>query len=144
MKRLPVASCQLPEEARRPRFSVWQRATRNWQLAMVLRLPVASCQLPEEARPPRFSVWQRATGNWQLMAALLLILAPQVLHACPTCYGDPSSPMTKGSNNAILFMLGVIGFVQVGFVGLFVTFWRRARALRRRRESLRLLDGGAR
>ena len=81
-------------------------------------------------------------GTQQLFIALLLLLAPQVLSACPVCYGDPNSPMTKSSDNAVLFMLGVIGFVQVGFVGLFVTFWRRARALRRRRESMRLLDGG--
>ena len=80
----------------------------------------------------------------QPVLALLLILLPQFAHACPTCYGDPNSPLTKGSDNAILFMLGVIGFVQIGFIGLFVTFWRRARALRRRRESLRLIDGGAR
>ena len=74
---------------------------------------------------------------------IITLLVTQAAHACPTCYGDPNSPMTKGSDNAILFMLGVVGFVQIGFVGLFVTFWRRARALRRRRESLRLLDGGA-
>ena len=78
-----------------------------------------------------------------LLIVLALLVAPS-LSACPTCYGDPNSPMTKGSDNAILFMLGVIGFVQLGFIGLFVTFWRRARALRRRRESLRLIDGGAR
>ena len=78
-----------------------------------------------------------------LHCVLITFLVAQALHACPTCYGDPNSPMTKGSDNAILFMLGVVGFVQIGFVGLFVTFWRRARALRRRRESLRLLDGGA-
>ena len=77
------------------------------------------------------------------LLALLIMLTPQVLSACPTCYGDPNSPLTKGSDNAILFMLGVIGVVQIGFVGLFVTFWRRARALRRRRESLRVIDGGA-
>ena len=74
---------------------------------------------------------------------VLILLAAQAASACPVCYGDPASPMTKGSNNAILFMLGVIGFVQVGFVGLFVSFWRRSRALRRRRESFRVLDGGA-
>ena len=106
-------------------------------------LPVAGCQLPVKAARPR-SAWQLATGNWQLLAALLLLLAPQLASACPTCYGDPNSPMTKGSNDAILFMLGIIGFVQMAFVGLFITFWRRARALRRRRESLRLIDGGAR
>ena len=90
------------------------------------------------------SARQLITDNRQPLIALLLLLAPQLAHACPTCYGDPNSPMTKGSDNAILFMLGVIGFVQLAFIGLFVTFWRRARALRRRRESLRLIDGGAR
>ena len=29
------------------------------------------------------------------------------------------------------------------FVALFVTFWRRARAIRRRRESFHLIEGGA-
>ena len=104
------------------------------------KLRVASCVLRAAALGWRAA--QRATRNAQLFIALLLVLAAPALQACPTCYGDPNSPMTKGSDNAILFMLGVIGFVQVGFVGLFITFWRRARALRRRRESLRLLDGG--
>ena len=105
-------------------------------------LRVARCEL----RVATFGRWlsQLATRNTQLVMVLVVILAPHVLSACPTCYGDPNSPMTKGSDNAILFMLGIIGFVQVGFISLFVTFWRRARALRRRRESLRLIDGGAR
>jgi len=101
-------------------------AVGSWQLAVmaVRRL----CQL--------------STANCQLVLALLILLTAQLAHACPTCYGDPNSPLTRGSDNAVLFMLGIVGFVQIGFVGLFVTFWRRARALRRRKESLRLLDGG--
>jgi len=75
--------------------------------------------------------------------AIVLLLAPAILSACPVCYGAPNSPMTKSSNNAIIFMLGIIGFVQVGFVAMFWSFWRRAKELRRRRESFRLLDGGA-
>ena len=71
------------------------------------------------------------------------LLIPAILPACPVCYGNPGSPMTKSSNNAIIFMLGIIGFVQVGFVAMFWSFWRRAKELRRRRESFRLLDGGA-
>jgi hypothetical protein len=71
------------------------------------------------------------------------VLTPAILSACPVCYGAPGSPMTKSSNNAIIFMLGIIGFVQVGFVAMFWSFWRRAKELRRRRESFRLLDGGA-
>ena len=51
--------------------------------------------------------------------------------------------MTKSSNNAIVFLLGVVGFVQIGFIAMFWSFWRRAKELRRRRESFRLLDGGA-
>ena len=76
-----------------------------------------------------------------ITAALLLV--PAILSACPVCYGSPDSPMTKSSNNAIVFMIGIIGFVQVGFIAMFWSFWRRAKELRRRRESFRLLDGGA-
>jgi hypothetical protein len=82
--------------------------------------------------------------NRQLVViTIALLLVPSILSACPVCYGAPNSPMTKSSNNAIMFLLGVIGFVQVGFVAMFWSFWRRARELRRRRESFHLLDGGA-
>jgi hypothetical protein len=76
-----------------------------------------------------------------ITAAILLV--PAVLSACPVCYGNPDSPMTKSSNNAILFMIGVIGFVQIGFIAMFWSFWRRVKAMRRLRESFRLVDGGA-
>ncbi len=82
-------------------------------------------------------------ARYVVIAAVLLLLVPAILSACPVCYGAPNSPMTKSSNNAIIFMLGIIGFVQVGFVAMFWSFWRRAKGLRRRRESFRLLDGGA-
>jgi hypothetical protein len=50
--------------------------------------------------------------------------------------------MVKGTNNGIFFLLGVIGFVQVGLGAMFVAFWRRARALRARRDALRVINGG--
>lgn len=75
--------------------------------------------------------------------AVALLLTPAILSACPVCYGAPNSPMTKSSNNAIVFLLGVIGFVQVGFVAMFWSFWRRARELRRLRESFHVIEGGA-
>jgi hypothetical protein len=77
------------------------------------------------------------------LIGIAILLVPAVLSACPVCYGNPDSPMTKSSNNAILFMIGVIGFVQVGFIAMFWSFWRRAKAMRRLRESFRLVDGGA-
>ena len=78
-----------------------------------------------------------------ILITVAILLVPAVLSACPVCYGNPDSPMTKSSNNAILFMIGVIGFVQVGFIAMFWSFWRRAKAMRRLRESFRLVDGGA-
>ena len=75
--------------------------------------------------------------------AIALLLTPAILSACPVCYGAPNSPMTKSSNNAIIFLLGVIGFVQVGFVAMFWSFWRRAREMRRLRESFHVIEGGA-
>jgi len=78
-----------------------------------------------------------------VVIAICLLLVPSIVSACPVCYGAPNSPMTKSSNNAIMFMLGVVGFVQVGFIALFWTFWRRAKELRRQRESFKVLDGGA-
>ncbi len=77
------------------------------------------------------------------LVALTIVLVPVVLSACPVCYGAPDSPMTKSSNNAIGFLLGVIGFVQIGFIAMFWSFWRRVKAMRRLRESFRLVDGGA-
>jgi len=63
--------------------------------------------------------------------------------ACSVCFGNSSSPLAKATDNGVLFLLVIIGAVQIGFVALFVTFWLRSRALRRRRESFHLIEGGA-
>jgi hypothetical protein len=78
-----------------------------------------------------------------VVMVIALLLVPAILSACPVCYGAPNSPMTKSSNNAIVFLLGVIGFVQVGFAAMFWSFWRRAKELRRLRESFHVIEGGA-
>jgi hypothetical protein len=76
------------------------------------------------------------------VALTLLVLAPTVAHACAVCYGAPGDPMVKGVNNGIWVLLGLVGLVQIGFVALFWSFWRRAREQRRFRESLRVIEGG--
>ena len=82
---------------------------------------------------------------WPAIAAIAVTAAiPSVAAACPVCYGNPAAPMNKGTSNAIWFLLGIVGFVQAGFVALFFTFWKRARDLRKRRESFALIEGGAR
>jgi len=87
---------------------------------------------------------QAAVGGLKPAATLLVILlTPQFASACPVCFGGASS-VAKGMDSAIWFLLGVLGFVQIGFIALFWSFWRRSRALRRRREEFHLIEGGAR
>lgn len=73
-----------------------------------------------------------------LLVLLVMALAP-VAHACATCYGAPDDPMTKGVNNGIWVLLGAIGLVQIGFVAMFWSFWKRARDQRRFREQFHVI-----
>jgi len=86
----------------------------------------------------------RNGGGWRLAlgSGALALLAPVMARACPVCFGSPNDPMVKGTANGVFVLLGVIGFVQVGFAALFWSFWRRARELRRFRESLHVIEGG--
>ena len=77
------------------------------------------------------------------LIALGVTLAATAANACPVCFGGPSSG-GQGMNAAIWFLLAVIAFVQTCFVALFISFWRRAKELRRRRESFQVIDGGVR
>ena len=88
---------------------------------------------------------QPATGNRQLqraMAALVAFIVPIAANACPVCFGDPNSPMAKGTSNGVMFLLGIVGFVQLGFVALFFSFWRRAQTLKKFREQFHVVKGG--
>jgi hypothetical protein len=81
-----------------------------------------------------------------LATALLLValaLVPELAHACPVCFGGPSS-ISKGMDAAIIFLLSIVGVVQIGFVALFWSFRRRAKELQRRREQFHVIEGGAR
>ena len=73
---------------------------------------------------------------------LAALLTPQFTFACAVCFGNPNAPMTKGTTNGIAFLLGTVVFVQIGFVAMFWSFWRRAQILRRRREAMRVIPGG--
>ena len=74
--------------------------------------------------------------------AVAMLVCGGAAHACAVCYGGAADAMTKGMNNGILTLLGVVAIVQVGFVGLFWSFRRRGRELESRREKLQLVDGG--
>jgi hypothetical protein len=76
-------------------------------------------------------------------AALLLALA-EPASACTVCFGDPNSAETRGLRGAIVFLLVLVGLVQVGFLRLFWVFRRRAKSLDDRKKQLRILRGGVR
>ena len=83
-----------------------------------------------------------------LMSAMFAIFAwlalPPAASACATCYGDPGAPMTQGMNNAILFLIGIVGLVYVGIGKVFLDFRRRAKKLSEKatvRQRLRLIHG---
>ncbi len=65
--------------------------------------------------------------NLIVVIALCLLGAVSTSSACPTCYGQAEGPMIDGMNNAILAMIGIVGFVLTGFVALFVSIGRRAK-----------------
>jgi hypothetical protein len=79
-----------------------------------------------------------------LIATTLVLTLPATSFACTTCFGDPNSSMAKGAANGVWFMIGIIAFVQIGFIALFYSFWRRAKAMRRLRDQFHVLEGGAR
>ena len=79
-----------------------------------------------------------------IVAVAAAMLAAEPAMACAVCYGNPGDPMVKGMNNGIWVLLGLVGFVQIGFVAMFWSFWRKSREQRRFRESFRVLEGGPR
>jgi hypothetical protein len=85
---------------------------------------------------------RRPEARWLTAATLLILFIAPMASACPVCWGAPDDPMVKGVNSGIWVLLGLVGFVQLGFVAMFYSFWRKAREHRRFRESLRVIEGG--
>jgi hypothetical protein len=90
----------------------------------------------------RNDVAQTLLSVFRVLAVVIAVGIAIPLLACPVCYGSPDDPMVKGTNNGVWVLLGVVGFVQLGFAALFFSFWRRARAQKQFRESLRVIEGG--
>jgi len=64
-----------------------------------------------------------------MIIGTLMFFVPPILQACAVCYGDSESPMTAGLNQAIFFLLGVIGFILTMIVTVGIYFVRRNRLL---------------
>jgi uncharacterized membrane protein YphA (DoxX/SURF4 family) len=76
--------------------------------------------------------------------AVWALALPQIASACATCFGAPDSPMTKGMNNAIFLLIGVVGLVYVGIGKVALDFRKRSKRLAEKERSkprLRLIRG---
>ena len=76
------------------------------------------------------------------LIAVVLLACATLASACPVCYGTQQTPLNKSASNGILFLLGIVGSVQIGFVALFVSFWKRTKALQQKREQFQIIEGG--
>ena len=60
-------------------------------------------------------------------ATIALVAAPRVAFACPVCFGQSDSPLAKGVNMGVLFLLGMITAVLIGFASFMIYLARRAK-----------------
>lgn len=66
-----------------------------------------------------------------LASAIALVLgSARLAAACAVCFGDPNAQMTKGAEQGVWFLLGIMLLVQVGFGIFFMYLRRRARGFR--------------
>jgi len=65
-----------------------------------------------------------------VLAAMFVLLHAAVATACPVCFGDPNAQMSKGAEQGVWFLLGVMLLVQLGFGIFFLYLRRRARGFR--------------
>ena len=63
----------------------------------------------------------------RVVVAMALLAAPRVAVACPVCFGQSDSPLARGVNMGVLFMLGTITAVLIGFAAFMIYLARRAR-----------------
>ena len=61
------------------------------------------------------------------LITLVMVAAPRVALACPVCFGQSDSPLAKGVNMGIYFLLATIGGVLVAFAVFMIYLARRAR-----------------
>ena len=86
----------------------------------------------------------KRVGLIAIAAAAWALLPADAVLACSVCFGDADSAQTRGLRAAIVFLLILVGLVQVGFLRLFWMFRQRARSLDERKKRFQLVRGGVR
>ncbi len=63
----------------------------------------------------------------RMVATAALVAVPRAALACPVCFGQSDSPLAKGVNMGVLFLLGTITVVLIGFASFMIYLARRAK-----------------
>ena len=63
------------------------------------------------------------------LAALAMLAVASASWACPVCFGESDSPIVKGAEYSVLFMMGVTYSLIGGGLATFVILRRRQRRL---------------
>jgi uncharacterized membrane protein (DUF4010 family) len=71
--------------------------------------------------------WGIARRLARLTLSAALVLAPRAALACPVCFGQSDSPLAKGVNMGVLFLLGTVTLVLIGFASFMIYLARRAK-----------------
>ena len=100
------------------------------------------------AMPRRDGIGRRARralhGAPGALAAVAVLLAgASPSHACPSCWGNPDSPITGAMNSGIFFMLGVTGIVLGWFVAVIFTIRHRTKRWEARKSALKVVTLGS-
>ena len=62
-----------------------------------------------------------------LLIASLVLLIPDSVSACATCYGTSDAPATAGMNWAIITLLGVTGGVLGGVIKVIISIGNKTK-----------------
>jgi hypothetical protein len=86
--------------------------------------------------------YRRSLASLGMLCMLCMLAFASPVAACTVCMGAPGDPLVKGANNGIWVLLAVVAFVQIGFISLFIAFWKRARQQKKFREQFRVVTSG--
>ncbi len=108
-------------------FQAYQETGTTYDITMGVLSLIASAALSV------YFVWFIKKSRqlvWALVWSPIIFLSSSPsAWACATCFADQNSPIAKGANAGVMFLLVVVCAVLIGFAGLFIKWIRRAKKL---------------
>jgi hypothetical protein len=64
---------------------------------------------------------------FRALVTIALTAVPRAAMACPVCFGESDSPLAKGLNMGVYFLLATVTGVLIAFAAFMIYLARRAR-----------------